>query len=111
MLRSDQVRMRTYGPIFLSLLLVFGMICPALCVVQSAQHHECCGGADGTLSAMLCPGSLAQPLVRPSVVLQKVGGSPAVVLTLQPWPEISTAPAERMNLSFHLSAPLIVLRI
>jgi hypothetical protein len=111
MLTSDQIRMRRYGPILLSLLLLFGMVCPALCAAESAQHHGCCGGAGESSSPMLCPGSLAQSLVRPSAVFQTVGASPAVVVTMRPRPEIFIAPAGRTDLLFHFSTPSIVLRI
>src|SRR6185437_7081057 len=101
--------MRRYGPILLSVLLLFGMICPALCAVESAQHHGCCGGSGETPSPMLCPGSLAQSLVRPSADFRSTGASPAVVLTMRPCPEISTRPAARADSVSHFSAPSIVL--
>ena len=103
--------MRRYGPILLSVLLLFGMICPALCAVQSAQHHGCCGESGETSSPMLCPGSLAQSLVRPSAIFQSIGASPAAVLTMRSYPEVSTAPAAPTDLVSHFSAPPIVLRI
>src|SRR5579883_2534535 len=115
MLRSDQIRMRRYGPILLSVLLLFGLVCPALCALQTGHHHGCCEGAGQTSSPMLCPGALAQSAVRPSAPLQRVPTWSAVILASTPYPDISRPrikPPERFSpVAFRPVLPPIVLRI